>query len=444
MKSRIFRAVCLVSLWVLLAVTAFLIGIFYSFIPDKSVFGEVAESIATMVIITFLCVLASALYLSKKIVEPLKKLNPDEPIFGEGYEEVEHLVHRIETEQKQIRLQKTKLLQQKKEFAAVIDKMSEGLILLSVTGEVISINRAASFLLEISSACDGESIADICRLPDMHILVAEAKNGRRAEQLVNLRGGKYKFSATPVISIDEIIGILLLITNVTENVDAERLRREFTANVSHELKTPLQTISGCAELLANGIVKAEDVPQFSRQIYTEAQRMIALVQDIISLSHLDEGATDMQSEDFDLYAVCAEVVNGLKNEAKTASVALDISGESVTVHGIRRLASVIVQNLCDNAIKYNRENGNVRVRVFKENGFAVLHVADTGIGIPKDDCERIFERFYRVDKSRSKTVGGTGLGLSIVKHAAELNGAAIKLESEVGRGTAVTVKFPMK
>ena len=444
MKSRIFRVICAVSLSVMLAASALIISILYKYIPRETFSDEIATSLAVVIILAFLSVLALALYLSKKIVDPIVKLNLDEPIVKESYEELSALMHRIESQQKQIRMQKTRLLQQKKEFAAAIDKMSDGLILLNAAGEVISINRAASFLLEVASACEGESIADICRMPDIHILIAEAKNGRHAEQIAKLGTREYNFSATPVFSNDKVSGIVLLILDVTENVDAEKMRREFTANVSHELKTPLQTISGCAELLANGIVKAEDVPQFSRQIYSEAQRMITLVQDIISLSHLDEGATDMQSEDFDLYAVCTEVVSGLETQAKNVSVTLDISGESVTVHGIRRLASVVAQNLCDNAIKYNREGGSVRIRVFKENGFAVLHVADTGIGIPKDDLERIFERFYRVDKSRSQTVGGTGLGLSIVKHAAKLNGAKISLESEIGKGTAVTVKFPMK
>lgn len=402
------------------------------------------QPIVVIMFVAVICALALAFGLSKKIVEPLNKINLDEPLSNEGYDEIAPLLKRIDVQQKQIRAQKAELLQRKREFAAITDKMSEGLILIGITGKIISINRAASSLLETSPNCEGTEFVEICRLPSLQNLLNEAKSGKRTEQIAKLGTREYNFSATPVFSNDKVSGIVLLILDVTENVDAEKLRREFTANVSHELKTPLQTISGCAELLANGIVKAEDVPQFSRQIYSEAQRMITLVQDIISLSHLDEGATDMQSEDFDLYAVCTEVVSGLEPQAKNVSVTLDISGESVTVHGIRRLASVVAQNLCDNAIKYNREGGSVRIRVFKENGFAVLHVADTGIGIPKDDLERIFERFYRVDKSRSKTVGGTGLGLSIVKHAAKLNGAKISLESEIGKGTAVTVKFPMK
>ncbi|MBQ6892891.1 MAG: PAS domain-containing sensor histidine kinase [Clostridia bacterium] len=385
-----------------------------------------------------------AMRLSKKIVEPFNSVNLDEPLKNEGYDEIAPLLHKIDVQQRKIRSQKAELSMRKKEFAAVTDKMSEGLVLLSVDANIISINRAASFLLETSVECEGQNFVSVCRLPSLQVMIGESASGRRAEQIAELRGREYKFSANPVFSDDKITGIVLLILDVTENVDAEKMRREFSANVSHELKTPLQTISGCAELLSNGLVKAEDVLAFSTQIYSEAQRMIALVQDIISLSHLDEGAEDMQREDFDLYAVCNEVVGALESEAQSAAVTMDISGESVQINGIRRLVSVIVTNLCDNAIKYNRENGSVRVRVFKENGYAVLHVADTGIGIPKEDCERIFERFYRVDKSRSKKVGGTGLGLSIVKHAAKLHNANLSIDSSIGEGTSVTVKFPMK
>ena len=382
--------------------------------------------------------------LSKKIVEPLNSVNLDEPLKNEGYDEIAPLLRKIDAQQKKIRAQKTELSMRKKEFAAVTDKMSEGLVLLGVDGDIISINRAASFLLEATADCEGQNFVSVCRLPSVQAIIAEAAAGRRAEQIAELHSREYKFSANCVRADDKVTGIVLLILDVTENVDAEKMRREFTANVSHELKTPLQTISGCAELLSNGMVKAEDVPTFSRQIYAEAKRMTALIQDIISLSHLDEGAEDMQREDFDLYAVVTEAVNDLQSQAQSASVTLDVSGTSVYINGIRRLVSVLAANLLDNAIKYNRENGSVKVRVFKENGCAVLHVADTGIGIPKEDRERIFERFYRVDKSRSKKVGGTGLGLSIVKHVAKLHGAKITLDSTVGEGTAVTVKFAGK
>ena len=381
-----------------------------------------------------------AMRLSQKIVEPLNNVNFDEPLQNEGYDELEPLLRKIDVQQRKIRAQKLELSLRKREFAAVIDKMSEGLVLLSPKFNIISINRAAASLFEASDY-EGKNFLSLCKLQNVHAVINEAAAGKRAEQIAELSDKEYKFSANPVASDDKVTGIVLLILDVTENMDAEKMRREFTANVSHELKTPLQTISGCAELLSGGIVKDADVPAFSKQIYSEAQRMIALVQDIISLSHLDEGAGDMEHESFDLYAVVSEAVNELMPMAQESSVSLDISGSSVQMVGIKRLVSVMAHNLCDNAIKYNRENGSVSVRVFRENGCAVLHVADTGIGIPKEDKDRVFERFYRVDKSRSKKVGGTGLGLSIVKHAVKLHNAEISIDSTVGKGTAITIKF---
>lgn len=224
----------------------------------------------------------------------------------------------------------------------------------------------------------------------------------------------------------------------------ERLRREFTANVSHELKTPLHSISGYAELLKNGMVRPDDVPQFSARIYSEAQRMIYLVDDIIKLSHLDEGASDMTRERVDLYTLAENTVNILETEANTAGITMSVKGEHAEITGVIQLLSGIIYNLCDNAIKYNRRNGSVTVEIRNEENKAVLSVSDTGIGIPEDQHDRIFERFYRVDKMRSKEVGGTGLGLSIVKHSAQLHNAEIKLSSIMDEGTTVTVIFPKK
>ncbi len=391
-----------------------------------------------------ICALVLASSLSKKIVEPLNDIDLDEPYKNDVYEELAPFLRRIDAQQKKIRAQKLELSRRKKELEAVTDKMNEGLILLGNSGNIISINRAALFLLGANSDCEGKDILSVCSLPALTTIVNEAIGGKRAEHIAELFGREYRFSANPVYSDDEVSGVVLLVLDVTESLASEKMRREFTANVSHELKTPLQTISGCAELLANGIVKPSDIPRFSHQIHGEAQRMITLVQDIISLSHLDEGASDMQQSVFDLYTVCSDAIRDLRHEAESALVSLTLSGESVKIYGIPQLAGVIVRNLCDNAIKYNREGGNVKVTLLKEGGSAVLCVEDTGIGIPKEDRDRIFERFYRVDKSRSKKVGGTGLGLSIVKHAAKLHGAHITLDSEVNVGTKITVKFQIK
>ncbi len=380
--------------------------------------------------------------LSKKIVKPLNELNLDDPLNNDGYDELSPLLHRIDAQQRQIRWQKGELNRKQSEFEAVTTHMTEGIVLLNGKGTVLSINRAASHLLDADRSCVGQDILSVNRSLELAKLLGRASGGRHAEMILERGDGKYQLDASPVISDGKVSGTVLLILDVTEKEKNEQMRREFTANVSHELKTPLQTISGCAELLANRIVKQEDVPKFGAQISTEAQRMINLIEDIIKLSHLDEGGGDMQWETVDLYSVAENTRRSLLPEADSAKVSLSLSGSSAEIYGIPQLIGEIVFNLCDNAIKYNRENGSVSVEVKDEEDKAVLSVSDTGIGIPAEHQERIFERFYRVDKSHSKEIGGTGLGLSIVKHAARLHSAKIELHSVVGGGTTVTVTFP--
>lgn len=382
--------------------------------------------------------------LSKKIVKPLNELNLDEPLENDGYDELSPLLRRIDTQQQQIRQQKEELNHKQSEFEAVISGMAEGIILLNPKGTILSINRAASKLFGTDSFVVGEDILSVNRSLALTELLQKAEEGKHAEAVMTFDSGKYQLAASPVTANDEVIGIVVLILDVTEKEKAEQMRREFTANVSHELKTPLHTISGYAELLSNGMVKQEDITAFSKRIYTEAGRMICLVEDIIKLSHLDEGAEDMKQENTDLFVLADHVVTTLMPEAKKTGVAIELHGESAVLCGIPQLLESIVYNLCDNAIKYNRKNGSVSVTVKNEEASVVLSVVDTGIGIPEEHKERIFERFYRVDKSHSKEIGGTGLGLSIVKHAARLHQAEIELQSVVGEGTAVTVKFPKK
>ena len=385
-------------------------------------------------------VLASRL--SKKIVKPLNELNLDEPLKNEDYEELSPLLRRIDAQQTQIKQQSDELKQKQLEFETVTNGMKEGIVLLSGKGRILSINRAALKLFGADGSCVGEDILSVNRNLELAELLRKSEDGKYAERVTELGDGKYQLDASPVISDGKISGIVLLLLDVTEKEKTEQMRREFTANVSHELKTPLQTISGCAELLANGIVKQEDIQKFGSQICTEAQRMIRLVDDIIKLSHLDEGATDMQRENVDLYALAESTLQSLRPEAEAAKVSLSLSGESAKIYGIPQLLSGIIFNLCDNAIKYNRENGMVSVEIKDEDNKAVLSVADNGIGIPAEHQERIFERFYRVDKSHSKEIGGTGLGLSIVKHAAKLHDAVIELHSVVDGGTTVKITFP--
>lgn len=380
--------------------------------------------------------------LSKKIVKPLNELNLDKPLDNNGYDELSPLLRRIDTQQKEISRQSEELKQRQNELEVMTSAMSEGIILLNNRGTVLSINKAAAKLFGTDCFCIGEDIVSINRSLELAQLLNKAKDGEHSERVVELGSGRYQMMASPVISNNIVSGIVLLILDVTEKEKAEQLRREFTANVSHELKTPLHTISGSAELLVNGMVKPEDIPIFVKRIYSEAQRMIQLVEDIIRLSHLDEGAEDMKWDMVDLYAIAEETINSLADEAESNGIKFELYGETVLINGIRQLLQEIIYNLCDNAIKYNCRGGSVSVGVKNENEFAVLTITDTGIGIPAEHQERIFERFYRVDKSHSKEIGGTGLGLSIVKHAAKLHNAEIELHSIANKGTEITIKFP--
>lgn len=382
--------------------------------------------------------------LSKKIVKPLNELNLDKPLDNDGYDELSPLLRRIDAQQKEIRRQSEKLQQKQNEFEVMTSSMSEGIILLNSSGTILSINRAAAKLFGTDRFCVGEDIVSINRSLELADLLSRARAGKHSERITELENRCYQMIASPVVSGDTVSGIVLLILDVTDKEKAEQLRREFSANVSHELKTPLQTISGGAELLANGLVKQEDVSKFGTQIHTEAQRMIRLVEDIIKLSRLDEGATDMQRETVDLVSLADKAIKSLQSEAQTADVTLSLSrsGGAAKLCGIPQLLEGVIFNLCDNAIKYNRKNGSVSVDIADKDDEVVLTVSDTGIGIPAEHQERIFERFYRVDKSHSKEIGGTGLGLSIVKHAARLHSATIELHSVVDAGTTIKVRFP--
>lgn len=397
------------------------------------------------VIFVTACILSLVLAfrLSKQIVKPLNELNLDEPLKNDGYDEIIPLLRRIDMQRRQIRWQEEKLRQKQSEFETVTGGMAEGIVLLNDRLLILGINPAAARLFDTDADYRGKNILSLNRSSEFRELLQKAGDGQQAEMIMELEGRNYQFQANPVISDGLVSGIALLLLDVTEKEKNEQIRREFTANVSHELRTPLHTISGSAELLMNGMVKVGDVPEFSRRIYKESQRMIRLVEDIIKLSHLDEGADNMLREETDLNTLAGETVQALLPEAERAGVELEWRGESVIIYGIPRMLMEIMYNLCDNAIKYNRQGGCVSITVKREDNRAVLSVADTGIGIPEEHHERIFERFYRVDKSRSKEIGGTGLGLSIVKHAAKLHGASVELESAAGSGTVIRVIFPL-
>ena len=382
--------------------------------------------------------------LSKKIVKPLNELDLDAPLHNTVYSEIMPLLERIDAQQNELKHHAETLRKKQNEFNTATENMNEGLIVLNNKGIILSINRKASELLSISSFGVGKNLLELNRSGDLRVIVETASGGELAETVMNIDGLDYHFSASPVFSDSEAVGVALLIFDITDKEKAEQMRREFTANVSHEIKTPLHAISGYAEIMQNGLVKPEDTGEFAGRIYSETQRMITLVDDIIKLSKLDEGANTLMFEEMKLLDTANSAVQRLEQPAAEMKINLSVGGDDVTVIAEPQLVSGIVYNLCDNAIKYNRENGSVSVLIKDCGDYAQISVSDTGIGIPPDKLDRIFERFYRVDKSRSKQVGGTGLGLSIVKHSAALLNAEIEVESVVKGGTTISVRLPKK
>ena len=398
-----------------------------------------------------LLVIAAALILSgllasrvsKRIVEPLNRLDLEHPLENEAYEELSPLLRRLEHQRRQIDQQMSALRRRSEEFEQITASMTEGLVLLDNSGTVLSINPAAQAVLGTDSACVGQPLVAVERDTAVSRALRDAMESGRAETCMEKDGREYQFDMTRIQADGETVGAVLLTFDVTEQTFAQRNRREFTANVSHELKTPLQGIIGSAELLESGMVQPEDMPRFVGHIRSEAQRLVTLINDIIRLSELDEGAA-VPMEAVDLLSVAKDAADTLQESANKKNVTLALEGESAPIQGAPRLIYEIAYNLCDNAIRYNRAGGHVSVRVQPENGYALLEVADDGIGIPEEHQRRVFERFYRVDKSHSRASGGTGLGLSIVKHAAALHHAEIELKSEVGKGTTIAVRFPME
>ena len=394
--------------------------------------------IAAVVVILSVLV---AKYTAKRLVQPLNQLNLDAPLENPAYEEISPLLRRIDHQQKELASQEQLLLQRKGEFDTIISKIREGMVLLDNRGQIISMNPAAQILLQTDESSIGKEILELVRNLQLHQLIEEGVAGRKGETIFNVDQTTYKVLARPVISEDQLTGMVLLFFDVTDQWQAEQMRREFTANVSHELKTPLHIISGYSEMLRNQLVSEDDVQVFAQKIYTESQRMVQLVEDIIHLSLLDE-SPQIAMEALDLYQLAQESLESLSGKASQKQIALHLKGEEAQIQGNRALLSSVIYNLCDNAITYNQPKGDVYVTIRQQAKDVVLEVRDTGIGIPKEEGDRIFERFYRVDKSRSKKVGGTGLGLSIVKHALKCHGATIQVDSQVDKGTRMTVTFP--
>ena len=414
-------------------------------IRQATVLALVLVMLQPILLVAILAVILSAAlanWMSKKIVRPLNSLDLDHPLENDAYEELAPLLSRIHQQRQQIAAQLHSLKKQTDEFAQVTSHMKEGLVLLDNAGKILSINPAAQQVFGAESSCDGQDFLTIDRSRDLHLAIQTAAEEGHGEIRSERNGREFQFDISRIESEDAFVGTVLLAFDVTEQAFAEQNRREFTANVSHELKTPLQSITGSAELLENGLVKPEDVPRFVGMIRTEAARLVTLVDDIIHLSQLDEGAAP-DRETVDLLETAKAAASALGDSATEKGIHVSVSGESVSISGVRSFLHEMIYNLCDNAIKYNVENGSVEITVVRKEQEAVVTVKDTGIGIPAEHQSRIFERFFRVDKSRSKASGGTGLGLSIVKHIAQYHGATIKLQSEFGCGTTVSVVFPL-
>ncbi len=413
--------------------------------------GGVAWMLAVPSILLILCISLLAWFvarrLSRALVEPLNTLDLDHPLAGEAYDELVPLLSRIEQQHREIADQRVQLGQQRNEFQTVIDNMREGLVLLNQSGRILLINRSGRNLMKAMAEEDdlaaGEEIIT-SRNSVVDSLLDKAYDGKTSSATIIINSRSYEIHASPVESDEGIHGAVLFYVDVTEKVEAEQLRREFSANVSHELKTPLHSISGCAELMLSGIVKEEDKPRFLKQIYDEAQHMVSLIENIIKISRLDEEADALPVDKVDLYEIAQTVIEQLGNKAASRGIVMDLSGTHVTIKGVKTLLYEMIYNLCDNAIKYNVDDGAISVSVKKTKDAAVVKVKDTGVGISEDQQERIFERFYRVDKSHSRASGGTGLGLSIVKHAAIWHNATIKVKSKLGKGTTFIVRFPLK
>ena len=411
------------------------------------------QSVVSVLLGAFLCVfLAAPLTLlassvmaertTRAIIRPIDALNLDKPSENEIYDEFAPLLARLSVQNRRIESQMRELSRRQTEFAAITASMSEGLVILNARAEVLSMNDAARRIFRVGDAdYTGRYVLALHRCPELMRAIRGAQAGKPVTEQMRTNGRVYQLIASPVREGDGTAGMLLLIPDVTERVEAERNRREFSANVSHELKTPLTSIMGCAELLRSGIVREEDVAKFSGQIYDSAQRLLRLVEDIIHLSRLDEGAPVAMAE-MDLAEVAKEVCGRLQSTADDADIPLRQQLKSAKIVAARQMMDELISNLVDNAIKYNRPGGDVTVEVEPLGDGARLTVRDTGIGIDSEHHAKIFERFYRVDKSHSREIGGTGLGLSIVKHIAALHQASIDIDSELGQGTQITVIFP--
>lgn len=410
-----------------------------------SAFALVLQLIQPVLCIIFVMLILAGVFASKiagKIVEPINELDLEKPDENEIYEEVAPLLGKINRQNRQIRTQLEEARRNQEEFSIITENMQEGLLVIDSYTMILSGNSSAWKIFQVDKPGTGRSVYSLDRNEDFRKVIETVLEGKHGRALLHLDNEFVQLIANPVNRDGKTVGAVLLLMNETEKVQRENLRREFSANVSHELKTPLTSISGFAEIIQDGFVKEEDVKKFAGRIYKEAQRLIQLVEDTIRISQLDEGENPYEWENIDLYTVAKDVCGNLNEAAKKKNVHLYIEGERLICRTVRPILEEILYNLCDNGIKYNKDNGIVSILIKDLGNEVQLSVEDNGIGIPREDRKRVFERFYRVDKSHSKEIGGTGLGLSIVKHGVTFLGGTLNLVSEVDKGTEITVTLP--
>ncbi len=445
MKNRIFRSCVLVTLFTMLCCCAVFLILLYANTDDIPMFDLLLQMLPWLAAVAGAVLALSVLLsrgLSRRIVRPFNEIEYDGTELPEEYGELAPLAGRLRRQNQLIRRQMTDLRQQQEEFRTITENMAEGFVLVGNQKDILSYNSSALRLLGIPNAIPGDSVPALNHSDPFHAVLDQALAGQHAERLIQRNGRDYQLLANPVRNDGAIYGAVIIIMDVTEKEQRDALRREFASNVSHELKTPLTTIYGASELLMNGIVKPEDVPRFSRDIHDKTGQLIALVGDIIRISRLDDPGAPLEREPLDLWAKVQEAAEALRSKAQQREVSIRLEGGPLVFPAIPTVLYEMVFNLMDNAVKYNRPGGSVTVTVTREQGCPVLRVADTGIGIPPEHQDRVFERFYRVDKSHSRQIGGTGLGLSIVKHGAFHHNAELTLDSTPDVGTTITIRFP--
>ena len=411
----------------------------------QTIFNQVEGVLPVLILmmaVVFVLALALSRLLTGRIIEPINRINLEHPEDENTYDELSPLLVRIHRQNEAIKEKIREIKEKQIEFTTITENMSEGFLILNDKSVVLSYNTSALRILDIrEDQCSNQNVLSINRSHEFRRAVEAALNGEAFEEVMEFRERKYLLMANPVTVSGAVKGAVLMMIDVTEKEEREELRKEFSANVSHELKTPLTTISGYAELMKDGLVKQEDVGRFSEKIYTEARRLISMIEGIIKLSRLDENQIIQEKEEVDLYQLALEIKNSLSMKAAEEGIDIQVLGSPCKVSGVRQILYEMLYNLMENAVKYNDRGGHVFVTAAVMEGRAAVIVEDDGIGIPPEDADRIFERFYRGDKSHSSEREGTGLGLSIVKHGAKYHGAKIEVESEVGRGTKIAVIF---